>query len=288
MIKVLCIDDEPESIVEGSKESLEQILRRTYKNKLEIIFEPRGEKGTSIAEKDRYIQLVLLDIEFKRQPKQGNEIIKDLFKVRPDLKIIVLTREENKTPTEKRQLRIYFGKNKNKVHYVVKSQLAAAETQRRLLNLSIAITGDFENKNWHMEYGGSGVIQLMHNNGQSYGVNIPSMSERAVLECMANPNKPVNISSSITDEDLNRVHHKVNENVREKTEWNTWGILTKEGCAKGQLKLAIGHVKPVSRNESSKDPYVTQSQFEKLKREFEIFRKDVLNKLEIINKPDTD
>ena len=54
----------------------------------------------------------------------------------------------------------------------------------------------------------------------------------------------------------------INNNVREGTGWKTWGILTRGGCAKGQLKLVVGSVVSSPAYQAHKDPYVRQAQFE--------------------------
>jgi len=68
----------------------------------------------------------------------------------------------------------------------------------------------------------------------------------------------------------------INNNVREGAGWKTWGILTREGCAKGQLKLMIGSVISSPAHQTPKDPYVTQSQFEMFMKEIN----DRLSKIE--------
>ncbi|MEK7846335.1 MAG: response regulator, partial [Nitrospinota bacterium] len=93
--KILCIDDTPDQIIDTSvNTTLKQILEGIYKlTPYEVVFETLGEEGIDAAKKDNNIKLVLLDIEFTRQKKQGDEIAKDLIKNRPELKVIVLSRD---------------------------------------------------------------------------------------------------------------------------------------------------------------------------------------------------
>ncbi|MFH1963799.1 MAG: hypothetical protein ABIJ30_13180 [bacterium] len=87
---------------------------------------------------------------------------------------------------------------------------------------------------------------------------------------MKSPNQPVLVQmESLTTANLNKVHNIINTNVLEGTNWNTWGVLTKEGCAKGQLKLVIGSIADISSPSIYKDPYLSQSQFNKFKEDIE-------------------
>lgn len=263
--KILCIDDTPDQIIDTSANTtLKQILEGIYKSSpYEVVFETFGEKGIDAAKKDKDIKLVLLDIEFTQQKQQGDVIAKELLKASPELKIVVLTRQ---TETGKK---ISFGHKRNVVHYVIKKEISSPDIQEKIKNLSRAIIEDYNNKNWKLEYDGAGVIKLISKNGKAYGINIPSMSEAGILECMKSPNNPVSVPTGLTNADLNKVHNTVNNNIREGTDWNTWGLLTKEGCAKGQLKLVIGSVGALSASPTLKDPYILQSQFQKFKKDIE-------------------
>jgi len=284
--KILCIDDTPDQKIKGSDKSLRQIVEKIYRpSSYEVIFETDGEKGIRLAREDNSIKLVLLDIEFTRQKKQGDEIAKDLLKVRRELKVIVLTKIVPSAKGKGRGIKISLGSKKNIIHYVVKMALSSPDIQEKLKNLSYAIINDYTNKNWTIRYDDIGVINLTNKQiKREYEINIPSTSEPAILECMKSPNKPISLPTTY-GKNLNRVHNNINETVREKTDWNTWGILTKEGCAKGQLKLLIGSVVPLPTSGTpKKDPYVTQSQFERFLKEHEKFKKEVLFKLEELSK----
>ncbi len=252
MFKILCIDDEPDAPKIANK-TLRQILHDIYNTSpYEVIFETNGDKGIEIAGSDKETKLVLLDVEFKKQKKQGDMIAKELLKIRPELKVIVLTRF---TETGKK---ISFGHKRNVVHYVIKEETASPDIQNKVKNLSHAIIEDYENKDWQLEYDSPETITL-YNGKEFYGINIPITAQEALGNCIQSPNSPVSLSDSFN---LNKAHNMINNNVREGTGWKTWGILTREGCAKGQLKLMIGSVISSPDHQTPKDPYVTQSQLE--------------------------
>ena len=48
----------------------------------DVIFETDGDKGIEIAGSDKETKLVLLDVEFKKQKKQGDMIAKELLAIR--------------------------------------------------------------------------------------------------------------------------------------------------------------------------------------------------------------
>jgi len=252
MSNILCIDDEPDAPKIANK-TLRQILYDIYNTSpYEVIFETNGDKGIEIAESDKDAKLVLLDVEFKKQKKQGDMIAKELLKVRPELKVIVLTRF---TETGKK---ISFGHKRNVVHYIVKDKMSSPDIQKKLRNLSQAVIEDYENKGWKVEYDGRETI-TMSKGKESFGINIPITAKTAIIDCMRLPNKPVSLSESFN---LNKAHNMINKNVLEGTDWKTWGILTREGCAKGQLKLVVGSVVTSLAYQTPKDPYVRLSQLE--------------------------
>jgi len=252
MFKILCIDDEPDAPKIANR-TLREILHDIYSTSpYKVIFETDGDKGIEIAGSDKETKLVLLDVEFKKQKKQGDMIAKELLNVRPELKVIVLTRF---TETGKK---ISFGHKRNVVHYVIKEETASPDIQNKVKNLSHAIIEDYENKDWQLEYNSPETITL-YNGKESYGINIPITAQEALGNCIQSPNSPVSLSDSFN---LNKAHNMINNNVREGTRWKTWGILTREGCAKGQLKLVLGSVVTSPAYQTPKEPYVTQSQFE--------------------------
>jgi len=76
--KILCIDDTPDAPEIGGKR-LSEVLENIYKpSPYQLIFEANGEEGIEAARDDGNIELVLLDVEFKRQKKQGDVIANDL------------------------------------------------------------------------------------------------------------------------------------------------------------------------------------------------------------------
>ncbi len=158
------------------------------------------------------------------------------------------------------------------VHYVIKEEIASPDIQNKVKNLSHAIIEDYENKGWQLEYDSPETITL-YNGKESYGINIPITAKGAITDCIQSPNRPVPLSDSFN---LNKSHNMINNNVREGTGWKTWGILTREGCAKGQLKLMIGSVISSPAHQTPKDHYVTQSQFEMFMKEIN----DRLGKIE--------
>lgn len=262
MAKILCIDDKPEERLE-SGQSLQQILNKIYKDTYEVIFKKTGKEGVDAASLDKDIRLVLLDIDFKGKA-EGPEIADKLQAKAPHTKIIVLTRVDDKGK------KISFGWKPNVVHYVLKKELSNAHVLQKLRNLSKAVIEDYENKNWEIEYSGPCAINLTNKTiEETFGINIPSMAERPLLACMHSPNKPVSWSVDLSTAELNKVHNAVNTNVLEETEWRMWGILSRDKCAKGQLKLIIGSVKPLLSQSEIANPYVLQSHFEKFKRNVE-------------------
>ena len=252
MSKILCIDDEPDAPKIANK-TLRQILHDFYDTSpYDVIFETNGDKGVEIARSDKGTRLVLLDVEFRKQKNQGDTIAKELLKVRPELKVIVLTRF---TETGKK---ISFGHKRNVVHYVIKEEISSQDIQRKLKNLSQSVIEDYENRGWQLQYDGHETI-TMSKGKESYGINIPITAKGAIIDCIQSPNKPVSLSESFN---LNKAHNMINKNVLEGTDWKTWGILTREGCAKGQLKLVVGSVVTSPAYQTPKDPYVRLSQLE--------------------------
>lgn len=278
MTKILCIDDTPDA-PEIDNRTLKQTLQAIYKDSsYKVIFETQATKGVEIAKKDNDIKLVLLDIIFDGQgaENQGDKVAKRLLEVRPDLKIIVLTRISPSGKNKKKSIK--FGWKPNVVHYVVKKELSTLTIQQKFKNLCRAIIEDYDNKQWKMKYEGPGTINLFNSKiDKEYGINIPGNFESAFLEFMNSPNKPVSLQRD--SRLLPRIHNRINDNVMEGTEWNTWGILSKENCAMGQLKLVIGSVIPFQISSTPKDPYVTRSLFNE---ELKIFREKIIKEIKRI------
>ncbi len=264
MDKVLCIDDTPnERIPPETENTLRGRLTDIFHEQYDIIFEENPDQAIAICEKYGDIKLILLDVEFPGPYKQGPEIADILSKVAPSTRIIVLTR------IDERGNKIKFGWKRNVVQYIVKKTISKPEMQYRLLNLAKAIIEDYENSNWQIERSGPETMNITRGN-ESFGFDIPLTLKDAFIECLIYPNRPVTLSDAYN---LNKVHNSINDIVREKTDWCTWGILTKEGCAKGQLKLLVGSV--VSGEERESD---TNKNFLN-RKEFDEFKNDVEKKL---------
>ena len=258
MSKILCIDDTPNAPEIGGK-TLKNVMRDIYSSSpYEVIFETNGEKGVELAKSDKNVKLVFLDIEFKRQKKQGDTLAKDLLKVNPELKVIVLTR------VDRRGKKTSLGHKDNVVFYLIKKDIGSPDIQRKLRNISEAIIEDYENKKWHIDYDGTETLTLFKGT-ESFGINIPINAKEIIKYTITLPNKPVNIS--VDSNTIARACYDINENVREGTEWKTWGILTKENCAKGQRKLLIGAVVSLPNQRTHKNSYVDQTQFERAIKE---------------------
>jgi hypothetical protein len=94
--------------------------------------------------------------------------------------------------------------------------------------------------------------------------------DNAMKVAMATPNVPVNnpVGSDTTYRDaLNRLFETVNGNVLEGTDWNTWGILSRDKCTKGQFKLVIGSV--AGHPAPAAGPYANQADFDEFKKDME-------------------
>ncbi len=263
MIKILCIDDTPDEVLTSGK-SLREVITEVFKDTpYKVLFKTTGRDGIKTAEEDSEISLALLDVEFNKKI-EGPEIADKLEEKAPQTKIIVLTRLNIKGK------RTEFGWKPNVVKYVLKNDLTNPRICRQVRNLACSVIEDYENRNWELEYSGPCAINLTNKKTEeTFGINIPSMAERPLIECMKFPNKPVSWVSDMSTADLSRVHNAVNTNVLESTEWKIWGILTKDKCAKGQLKLVVGSVKPFPSESSTANIYVLQSHFEKFKKDIE-------------------
>jgi len=244
-IKILCIDDTPDEIIINVGKSLRSIMGEIFSSTpYELVYNMTPKDGIETAVNDSLIKLVLLDVEFNEKV-EGPEIAVALGKHVPAVKIIVLTRNDETGN------KISFGWKPNVVNYVLKTDLGKYIILQQLGNLARAVIEDYENKNWNIELIDSGTINLKNTlSGKSYGINIPGNMSNVMKQVIAKPNTPITnpggstqgVSSS--DASLNKVINKINENVLERTGWNTWGILSRENCAKGQLKLVVGSVDP--------------------------------------------
>ncbi len=265
MAKIICIDDTPEEILE-SRKSLKNIVNSIFNDTdYEVIFKKTGNEGIRIASEDTEIKLVLLDVEFNGKI-EGPQIADELQKKAPLVKVIVLTRVDDKGN------KISFGWKPNVVHYVSKKDISMSNLQNKLKSLCKAIIEDYTNKNWEVKYnhGSDAIILTNTKTRQCYGIDIPLTSKPALLKCMQEPNCPVDLPTEEFGKNLNKVHNSINEKVLEGTNWNIWGILSREMCAKGQLKLVVGSVAGAALPIDKKVSYVLQSDLENFKKDIEL------------------
>ncbi len=281
--KILCIDDTPDAPEIGGKR-LSEVLGDIYKQSpYQLIFETNGEKGIETARDDGDIELALLDVEFKRQKKQGDVIANDLLSVRPHMKVIVLTRKDD------RGKKISFGWKSNVIQYVLKKNLESPNNQDRLRNLSTAAIEDYYNDTWEIEYKkeSKGNMLYLRNTGRLsnnainiFPINIPYEYEKAITKCMQAPKEPIDISDVVGFRRQNKIINIVNSKVLEVTDWNTWGILTKEDCGPAQIRLLIGKILTSSITKDDMPElasYVTKSEFNE-------FRDEINSKLDELKK----
>jgi len=78
--RILICDDE-----EGIRESLKLILENDY----DLVFSCSGKECLEKLERQKDIKLVLLDIKMPKQ--NGLEVTREIKRVRPDIKIIIVT-----------------------------------------------------------------------------------------------------------------------------------------------------------------------------------------------------
>lgn len=281
--KILCIDDTPDA-PEINGQTLKEILSKIYASSpYQIIFETDGEKGIEAVRADNDIKLVLLDVEFKRQKKQGDTLADNLSELNPHVKVIVLTRKDE------RGNKISFGRKDNVVHYVLKKELDSPYIQECLKNLSFAVIEDYYNRTWELEYreGNKGDVIYLNNPIRlknypisSFSINISDEYLEAIRECIQSPNEPINISGIVPEDRQSKIVHDINKEVCEKTNWHTWGLLTREGCGMAHIRLLIDNVTlkpPISRGDI---PYITKKEFEKFKNEVNLKFEEIKKRLE--------
>lgn len=269
MKKILCIDDMPDQVLSDDGKSLRQILTEVFKpTSYELVFKTTSKEGIQAAMSDPAIKLVLLDIQFYGKA-EGPEIATALGAHAPHLKIIVLTSVDEKGK------KISFGWKPNVVNYVLKADIDKYIVLQQLQNLAKAVMEDYENKHWEVEFVSTGTINLKHSvSSKSYGINFPSSMDDAMKAAIAAPNAPIanpggSMGGMRGESALNKVLNIVNDRVLNGTGWNTWGILSREQCAKGQFKLVIGSVASSSSAPPAGSSYVLSSVFGKYKEDME-------------------
>ncbi len=266
--KVLCIDDTPEEIL-SSGMTLKQALEKTFRvTGYRVLFKKTPEEGVQTALEDRSVSLVFLDIIFEGRA-EGSRIADEIYRDRPDLKVLVLTR------VDERGKKISFGWKPNVVHYVVKNELSSEGFLEKLRSLSVAIIEDYTNRRWELSYNNS-ALTLRHTlTGFTCGVDIPPSMTEAIRRAIANPDAIIDNPGSSTQggtlyASLNKLINTINSKVLEATNWQTWGILTREGCAKGQFKLLVG-----SARGEEETVVLTREEYNSLLRKIETLEREL-------------
>lgn len=296
--KILCIDDNPEEIIESSDMALDKTLKDIFKgSRYKIIFAPDGKAGLAAVNKDKSIKLVLLDIKFPESQTepgmQGPEIADKLNIIDPQVKIIVLT---NLNDTGKKRS---FGWKPNVVGYVIKREISDKSNSLLIKNLAEGVIEDPLNKRWILSLDTDKRKAKLSKDEFTMSFSIPRSERQWLLleACANNPNKPV-ASFDIEgytqleaqyNEYVNREVYNINKRVMEKTQWRTWGILDTRSDEQSSAKLVIGDVKIdneeiTNYKRHKKDKYVTHEEFMKFIEGFEKFKKEVFIKLEDFNK----
>lgn len=293
--KILCIDDNPDEIIESSQLTLDATLKSIFADsKYNIIFAINGDAGLKAVREDNDIKLVLLDVMFvgRGQTMQGPEIANKLNIVTPEAKVIVLTN------VDKTGKKISFGKKPNVVGYVIKKKIADDSNSVLLRNLSEAVMVDPLNERWTLRLDtDKRKITLLKEN---YSCHFTMRSERRWLlleACANNPNEFVNsydiegfldIPGPSFPEYVYREVYAINNKVLDKAQWRTWGMLHTDHNEKSSAKLVIGKVEIdqesiVGYKRPLDKRFVTTREFEEFKKDFETFKNAILSKLEEIN-----
>lgn len=274
--KILCIDDDPDELIETSHKSLTDTVSDIFED-YEVFFETTGQAGLERVEKDQDIKLILLDIEFAGQEMQGSEIADNLHKINPHLKIIVLTKFED--TGQKRR----FGWKPNVVGYIVKKDISDPGNRKLLSNLAEGIIEDPDNRKWEISLDTDLKKVTVSQGKKSYSFSIPRSERKWLLleACANNPNEWIN-SYDIEGftqleaqypEYVNKEVYDINKTVIKKTDWRTWGILDTSREAPGSAKLVIGNVKIDKEDTATyKRPakqFITAVEFEKYKKHVE-------------------
>lgn len=282
MSKILCIDDKPEELLSPDGKSLKDTLKSIFKEtEYDILFAKTPEKGINLVCNDGEIKLVLVDLYFGKKAL-GPEIVEELENKAPSLKVIALTIENSVGR------KISFGKRSNVVQYICKKDFYSCHIQERFKNLTMAVIEDYYNKTWELEYRESArgdvvnlknPIRLKNHPIDTFSINISEEYLEAIRECIQSPNEPIDISNIVEPSRQYKIVHDINKAVCEKTNWHTWGLLSREGCGKAQIRLLIDKnnatlIAPVTRGDI---PYVTR-------KEFSQFRDEINLKLEEIKR----
>lgn len=261
---ILCIDDRPDGKI-TLNQSLREILQNIFSSRYKLDFATTWNEARDILSEDpeKPVSLVLLDIEFENQEVQGSEIADLIKKINQELRIIVLTRKDNQGN------KVRFKRKQNVIKYFVKQQLSDENNRLNLFNLAKAIIYDYKNEGWKLSWNPNEKTMTLSAGCIPIPVCIDVSNteyQEVIQKCLKSPNTPV---GPFGDQVLKDVNYDINKWVREKTEWRTWGILTKEGCAKGQLKLLIGSIVQPSAFMAPKESFVSHSEFEKFKKDIE-------------------
>ena len=168
--------------------------------------------------------------------------------------------------------------------------------QERLRKLSGAIIEDPENKRWMLELDTNLKKLSLKRGKELFLMTFRSQKKIALLAaCAQKPNECVssaNMEGFIIDRNypydyyVNRPCYEINKQVRERTNWATWGILDPHCGGSSAVKLVIGEAKvglPPSAADKGyfRRAYVTHSELNNYvsKIEFKRFQKEVKDRL---------
>lgn len=237
--KILCIDDEPEELFAGS--SLRQQLEKLFGKKYGFLLEEDPEKAYELLHESSDIKVVLLDIEFSGDP-MGSEIADTIYRMRPDIKIIVLTIRDH------RGSKISLRQKKNVWEYFVKMDLEHAQGRIGLYNLVSCLTDDPLNKKWRLKLFYEDRKLVLSHPGLDIveEITLRNVDDINTLSaCLKHPGQCVNIIDIQQSDDfqLAKIVNRVNKRVRGALGWRSWGILDSKRCADNEVRILSGNKK---------------------------------------------
>jgi len=243
--KILWVDDEPEVPLAGQSESPEQILKRIYKGKYNLLKAKNFTEAAAIIQADNSIRLVLMDIHIKPSAteKQGQYIARELYKINRNLKFIVLTSFDG----DNRE--ISLGEAGARIAHVLKNELC--NKKEFLLNLSSAVLEDFENKTWKFEWDYSNTKLWVKNKSKKINHSVGfSGFNGAFLEYCLNSNQKMFDRGDLARDlspnspSVERLTSYVNERLREQTNGRLWGMFVRG--ARGEIVMAAPNVEIIA------------------------------------------
>lgn len=234
--EILCIEDEPEELFGNA--TLYQWLDKLFGKRYGFLLEQDPEKAYDLLHESPDIKVVLLDIEFSGEPL-GSEIADTIYRMRPDIKIIVLTIKDHKGA------RISLRQKKNVWEYFVKMDMEHAQGRVGLYNIAKGLIEDPYNMNWRIRLVpedrkmvlSNPVIDIVE---EISFRNIDDIN--TVASCLEHPGKCINIIDieKSSDYQLAKIVSRVNSRIRDALGWRTWGILDSKRCADNELRVLIG------------------------------------------------